>query len=90
MKVLDPDPDFFSQVAVGLFLDGVNQTNVTVTVINDNFPEVNETFTWSIISAPGAQVGARNTLEMIISASDQPHGLFQFDNVSLQLYIHNN
>lgn len=83
MKVVDLDSDFYAQDAVGLFLAESSQTTVSVTVNNDNLPEDNETFIWTIISAGTAQIGARSSLEMIISASDQPHGLLQFDSVSV-------
>ena len=86
LKVLDPDSDFYAQDAVGLFVNGSSQTTVHVTIHNDDLPEDNETFIWTIVNAGTAQIGARRSLEMIISASDQPHGLLQFDSVSVRPY----
>lgn len=65
------------------FLDGVTQASAVVIVRNDAVPEGNETFTVRITGARfGAEVGNRSTMQLIIRANDEPHGAFQFDQVS--------
>ena len=50
---------------------------------NDAVPEGNETFTLQITGARfGAEVGERDTMQLIIRASDEPYGALQFDSVS--------
>ena len=52
-------------------------------VRNDVVPEGNETFTLEITGARfGAEVGERDTMQLIIRASDEPYGAFQFEPVS--------
>ena len=77
----DPDSDFFANESVAFFNDGSSQTAAVVTVVNDNLPEGNETFIWRIVDTGLASVGSRSSTEVIISASDQPHGVFQFNTV---------
>lgn len=65
------------------FDDGSSQTTATAVLRNDNIPEGNETFTLTISSlSSGAQVGARSSMQIIVRASDEPYGRFQFDTVS--------
>ena len=57
-------------------------SSATVVIRNDAVPEGNETFTLQITGARfGAEVGVRDTMQLIIRASDEPHGAFQFDSV---------
>lgn len=78
---MDPNSDFLATSLVTTFADGANQTMATAVIINDNTPEGNETFTLTISSSAGAQIGPRPSMQLIIRASDEPHGLFQFDMV---------
>ncbi len=65
------------------FADGVTSSSVTVFIVDDALPEGNETFTLVIDDARnGAEVGLRNTMTLIIQASDDPFGALQFDAVS--------
>ena len=61
----------------------MTQSSATVVIRNDAVPEGNETFTVEITGARfGAEVGERNTMQLIIRASDEPYGAFQFESVS--------
>ena len=61
----------------------MTQASAIVVVRNDAVPEGNETFTVQITGARfGAEVGNRNTMQLIIRANDEPHGALQFDSVS--------
>ena len=65
------------------FSNGVAQSSATVVIQNDRLPEGNETFTLRITGARfGAEIGERDTMQLIIRASDEPYGAFQFDTVS--------
>lgn len=88
--MVDVDSDFFANEAVAFFSDGSSQAVAVVTVVNDNIPEGNETFVWRIVNTGVAQLGRRNSTEVIISASDQPHGELQFAMVThaCYMYIH--
>lgn len=66
------------------FLDGSTENSATLVIRNDAIPEGNETFTLTIVEARnGAVIGSRNTMQLIIRASDRPHGLIQFHSVRL-------
>lgn len=51
-------------------------------------PEGNETYTVEISSvASGAEIGAVNTMQLVILANDEPHGNFQFVEVSKAMIL---
>lgn len=80
---MDPNNDIFSDSLVTTFADGSSQTTATVVIINDNIPEGNETFTLTISGlSSGAQTGTRPSMQLIIRASDEPYGSFQYNTVS--------
>ncbi len=67
------------------FDDGVTSSSVTAFIVDDALPEGNETFTVVIDDARnGAEVGLRNTMILVIQASDEPFGAVQFQAVSSQ------
>ena len=75
--------DFFGTNVVAPFPNGVSRASAVVIVRNDAVPEGNETFTVQITGARfGAEIGERNTMQLIIRANDEPHGAFQFNSVS--------
>ena len=75
--------DFLTTSVVATFLEGETNAVANVFVINDNIPEGNETFTVVISDAlSGAEVGLRSSMELVISANDEPFGSVQFDAVS--------
>ncbi len=70
------------------FDDGVTSSSVTAFIVDDALPEGNETFTVVIDDARnGAEVGLRNTMILVIQASDEPFGAVQFQAVSSQNYL---
>ena len=75
--------DFLATTSVVSFNDGVATSDATLVIVNDNLPEGNETFTVTITDARnGAEIGIRNTMTLVILASDEPFGSMQFDSVS--------
>ena len=81
---MDPNNDFLSTTLVVTFADGSGQVSATAVIRNDNIPEGNETFTLTITAVSGgAQIGSLSSMELIIRASDEPHGLLQFDTVRI-------
>ena len=80
---MDPDSDFSFQSLVTTFNDGVDRVSATAVIINDNIPEGNETFSLMIseLVPTTAQIGALSSMQLVIAANDQPHGLLQFDSV---------
>ncbi len=80
------DGDFLATTYVASFDAGVTQATVTVFIVDDALPEGNETFTVVIDDARnGAEVGLRNTMTLVIQASDEPFGALQFDTVNTRL-----
>ena len=53
----------------------------SLSIVNDNIPEGNETFIIEIFSTVGIAVGSPNTTEIVIQASDEPNGRVQFNQV---------
>ena len=86
LKVTDSNAaDDFEVFSNGVqFPDGVSSVDGTLILTNDDVPEGNETFTVKIVDARfGAEIGSLSELTLTVSASDDPHGKFQFDQVSL-------
>ncbi len=80
------DGDFLATTYVASFEEGVTSSSVTAFIVDDALPEGNETFTVVIDDARnGAEVGLRNTMTLIILASDAPFGAVQFQAVSYSI-----
>lgn len=76
------DMDFFTENIVTTFADGSAETQATAVIRNDAIPETNETFIFTITDVSSGQIGALNSMQLIIRANDQPNGLFQYSTVS--------
>ena len=75
--------DFFSPNNVVEFPDGASTASASLVLNNDMIPEGNETFQVVITNAfGGAEIGSQSTMELVVRASDEPHGEFQFTEVS--------
>ena len=75
--------DFFSHSASVEFGDGATEADGILVLTNDLVPEGNETFTVRIADTRfGAEVGSVSTMQLTISANDEPHGEFTFQMVS--------
>lgn len=63
---------------------GVGQTsgNITIDVAQDEIPELDETFTVSLVNVSHGRLGARTSAVLTVLASDDPYGVFVFTNVS--------
>jgi G-protein coupled receptor 98 len=67
------------------FQDGEQSKSLTVSIANDDLPELNEQLSIHLTSVIGDAVLAASNIEaiLIIEASDDPNGIFQFANASL-------
>lgn len=75
----DTDTDFVTNTGSVTFAQGASQASVTVTVLADDVPELNETYEFSIrVTSGGARVGDRASANITILENDYPYGLFQF------------
>lgn len=63
---------------------GVGQTsgNITIDVAQDEIPELDETFTVSLVNVSHGRLGARTSAALTVLASDDPYGVFVFTNIS--------
>ena len=78
--------DFFNPSAVVTIPDGVTTVNTVLVLINDNIPEGNETFLVEITGTRlGAEIGAQNTMELVVMANDEPHGQLEFEQVEISV-----
>ncbi len=76
--------DFLSPNVVVIFDDGATTSNAVFSLLNDNLPEGNETFLLEITFARlGAEIGAQNTMTLVITANDEPHGQLGFSQVGV-------
>jgi len=87
VQIIDGGNDFLTNSAVVSFADGVSSSTATIVARDDNLPEGNETFSLMIVNARnGAIVGLRDTMTLIIQASDEPFGTIQFAPVSIIIH----
>lgn len=63
---------------------GVGQTsgNITVIVVQDEIPELDETFTVSLVNVSHGRLGTRTSAALTVLASDDPYGIFVFTNLT--------
>ena len=71
-----------------MFPDAVTTASASLVLFNDMIPEGNETFQVQITSTfGGAEIGSQNMMELVVRASDEPHGEFQFAEVSVVVVL---
>jgi len=73
--------DFFAGSNSVFFFDGMSDASASLSIINDDIAEGNETFIVEIVSVTGAAIGSPNTTELVILANDEPYGRVQFNQV---------
>ena len=70
------------------FLPGERSKDITLFVTNDNIPEVNETFVFSIQPlSPNVEVGTPTSVDITVLANDDFAGVFSFASSSLSVSI---
>ena len=72
--------DYTSAVGTAIFLPGQTSFNITVNTIDDNVPEIEENFVFSIFGSSVAVIGPVNSAQIFIDASDSPFGTVGFDS----------
>ena len=66
-----------------MFVDGQTSGQVLVSITDDNTPEIDEEFQMTLLSTTGdAVIRQPNTTTIIISANDDPMGVFSIDAAS--------
>uniref|UniRef100_A0A3B4G959 Adhesion G-protein coupled receptor V1 n=1 Tax=Pundamilia nyererei TaxID=303518 RepID=A0A3B4G959_9CICH len=63
---------------------GVGQTsqNIIITVVEDEMPELDKSFTVSLVKVSHGRLGVRTSANLTVLASDDPYGVFVFANAS--------
>ena len=80
--------DFISLSVNGQFGDGVTSSTCTFTVIEDNTPEPNITYSVQVFIQSGiATIGADNTAYVTILSNDDPYGIIQFQNANERIAV---
>uniref|UniRef100_A0A665TER5 Adhesion G-protein coupled receptor V1 n=1 Tax=Echeneis naucrates TaxID=173247 RepID=A0A665TER5_ECHNA len=68
---------------------GVGQTaaNITVNVAQDEIPELDKSFTLSLVNVSHGRLGAQKSATLTVLASDDPYGLFVFGNATRSIRL---
>lgn len=61
---------------------GQRSGNLTVNVAQDEVPELDQSFTVSLVNVSHGRLGARTSATLTVLASDHPYGVFVFANVT--------
>lgn len=63
---------------------GVGETlaNITITVAQDEIPELDKNFTVSLVNVSHGRLGEQTSATLTVLASDDPYGVFIFANVT--------
>lgn len=63
---------------------GVGQTsgNITIYVAQDEIPELDQTFTVSLVNVSHGRLGPQTSAALTVLASDDPYGVFVFTNAT--------
>lgn len=70
------------------FLPGERSKDITLFVTNDNIPEINETFVFSIQPlSPNVEVATPTSVDITVLANDDFAGVFSFASSSLSVSI---
>ena len=75
-----------------MFPDGATTASAVLVLHNDAIPEGNETFQVEITNVFGSggiepEIGSQSTMELVVLASDEPHGEFQFAEVRVMCSV---
>lgn len=61
---------------------GQRSGNLTINVAQDQIPELDQSFTVSLVNVSHGRLGARTSATLTVLASDHPYGLFVFADVT--------
>ena len=70
--------DYSTASGTALFLSGETSASISITIFDDNTPEVEEFFTFTLTSSTSATLGPVTMATVIIDASDSPSGVVGF------------
>eukprot|EP00794_Sanderia_malayensis_P009868 gene9868-10878_t len=71
-----------------IFADNVTMGMIRINVADDNIPEIEESYTCSLLTANnGAIISADNTANITIGANDKPHGVVGVDTQSRSIVV---
>ncbi|XDC76153.1 hypothetical protein R6Z07F_007326 [Ovis aries] len=74
----DPDGDLAFTSGNVTFEIGQKSANITVEILPDEDPELDKTFSVTILSVSSGSLGVRTNATLIVLASDDPYGVFIF------------
>ena len=83
------DGEFVGSQGLATFAPGVREFTVTLFINNDDEPETNETYAFTISSLDGDTelLGMPSSVEITILANDNYAGVFSFDSASLEMIV---
>ncbi|XP_068166577.1 adhesion G-protein coupled receptor V1 [Antennarius striatus] len=64
------------------FAVGQMSANIIINVSEDDIPELDESFTVSLVNVSDGRLGDRTSATLTVLASDDPYGVFVFSNVT--------
>lgn len=79
---VDPSSEGELLTTVGNITFGVGQIseNITISVAQDEIPELDESFTVSLVNVSRGRLGDQTSATLTVLASDDPYGVFVFAN----------
>lgn len=66
---------------------GQTSVNITINVAQDEIPELDRSFTVSLVNVSHGRLGFQTSATMTILASDDPYGVFVFANATKPLWV---
>ncbi|XP_076586595.1 adhesion G-protein coupled receptor V1 isoform X2 [Chaetodon auriga] len=80
----DPSSDGELLSRSGSITFGIGQTseNIIISVAHDEIPELDKNFTVSLVNVSHGRLGVQTSATLTVLASDDPYGVFVFDNVT--------
>ena len=71
-----------------VFTDGQTRSTITVQTLTDQIPEIARLFTLSLVSTSFASIDVNaSQVLVIVPASDNPHGLVEFDQITNEVQL---
>lgn len=69
------------------FSIGQTSGNITINVAQDEIPELDQTFTVSLVDVSHGRLGTRTSAALTVLASDDPYGIFVFTNTTRRVRL---
>lgn len=76
------EAELLSRVGNITFGVGQKSENITISVAQDEIPELDKTFNVSLVNVSHGRLGVQTLASLTVLASDNPYGVFVFANVT--------